>query len=151
MKVICYWFIAMAVSASAIAGELIGHPEIVDGDTIVIDGQRVRLLGMDTPEYDQEYGRDATEALTTLVAGRELRCEWSERDQYDRLLAWCYPPTNSGNWSKVSVNKAMVRQGYAAAYLQYGDQLAGTMHTAMKDCRGMWKSAGLPWCWRREQ
>jgi len=64
---------------------------VVDGDTFYLNGvkTRIRLWGVDAPEKDEPGGDEATEALATLVAGRELACEERDRDRYARIVARC--------------------------------------------------------------
>ena len=81
----------MLISTPVLAETWSGHPRIVDGDTIVLDQGRVRLLNMDGFETAQncrsdggEYpcGTEATRALITLVTGRDVRCEGDKLDRY---------------------------------------------------------------------
>ncbi|MBI4728568.1 MAG: thermonuclease family protein [Acidobacteria bacterium] len=87
---------------------------IVDGDTIrvVVGGreERVRLIGIDTPERDECFFREATEHLRSLILGRPLRMarDVSERDPYGRLLRYLWA---DGRF----VNAVMVADGYANA------------------------------------
>jgi len=94
-----------------------------DGDSITLGEERIRLRGIDAPEYTQvcqkdgtDYpcGRRAREALARLIAGKPVTCSGSERDRYDRLLAVC---TADG----VNLNRAQVEQGWAVAYGDYDD------------------------------
>jgi len=82
---------------------------VIDGDTIVIrGGERVRYIGIDTPERDEPYGRLATEANWGLVGGRLVRLETdvSDRDRYGRLLRYVYV-------RDIFVQAEMVRRGLA--------------------------------------
>ncbi|MET3660136.1 thermonuclease family protein [Aquamicrobium ahrensii] len=95
-----------------------GSAKIVDGDSIELDGQRIRLRGIDAPEYRQncvregrEYpcGRQSREALLRLTQNKTVACSGWRNDQYGRLLADC---TSGG----VDLNRAQVAQGWAVAY-----------------------------------
>lgn len=95
-----------------------GRAVIVDGDSIELGGQRIRLRGIDAPEYRQtcsrngsEYpcGRAAREALVQLTAGRAVTCSGWRNDRYGRLLADC----KAGG---VDLNSALVAAGWAVAY-----------------------------------
>jgi len=94
---------------------------VVDGDTIdvLIDGseERVRLLGIDTPETRLDdgppecYGPEATAFTTSLLpAGTAVRLERDVvgRDDYGRLLAYVYRADDG-----MLVNEELIRQGYA--------------------------------------
>ncbi|MGB3389054.1 MAG: thermonuclease family protein [Pseudaminobacter sp.] len=100
-----------------------GTATVNDGDSITLGAERIRLLGIDAPEYRQvcrrngtEYacGRQAREALVRLVASRDVACSGWERDRYGRLLAVC---TAGG----VELNRSQVEQGWAVAYGAYDE------------------------------
>jgi len=87
---------------------------VIDGDTIVIDtGQKVRYIGIDTPEvYPQAepYGKEAWEVNRHLVDGKPVRLERdvSDTDRYGRLLRYVYV-------DEIFVNAELVRLGLARA------------------------------------
>ena len=99
-------------------------PVVVDGDTLDAtdpDGEvhRIRILGIDTPEWDECGGAEATAALTELLAGITeiylVRDEsQAERDGYDRVLA--YVELADGT----DIGLALITAGNAAEYT-YGD------------------------------
>ncbi|SFT78957.1 Endonuclease YncB, thermonuclease family [Mesorhizobium sp. YR577] len=100
-----------------------GAAIVNDGDSITLGAERIRLRGIDAPEYTQtcqkdgaDYpcGRRAREALARLVAGKSVSCSGWERDRYNRLLGVC---TAGG----VDLNRAQVEQGWAVAYGDYDD------------------------------
>jgi len=75
---------------------LTGPAKVIDGDTIVVAGQLVRLHGIDAPELDQTFmwrgqemgcGAMSLAALEALIAGVKVRCEVVERDRHGRLVA----------------------------------------------------------------
>lgn len=93
---------------------------VIDGDTIELsDGNRVRYIGIDTPEMNYEKGNDkqecfAQEALRRnkeLVENQYVRLEKdiSDTDTYERLLRYVYTKEN------VFINEVLVRDGYAEA------------------------------------
>jgi len=115
---------------------------VIDGDTITIDtGQRVRYIGIDTPEIYPEreiYGSEAWQANRRLVEGKEVRLELdvSETDKYGRLLRYVYV-------GDIFVNAELVRQGLAEAKAyppdtRYQDLLEQLEREARLDGRGMW-------------
>ena len=115
---------------------------VIDGDTITIDtGQRVRYIGIDTPEIYPEreiYGSEAWQANRRLVEGKEVRLELdvSETDKYGRLLRYVYV-------GDIFVNAELVRQGLAEvkAYppdTRYQDLLEQLEREARLDGRGIW-------------
>lgn len=101
--------------------QVAGIAKINDGDSITLGTERIRLLGIDAPEYGQSCrrngaayacGREAREALARLVAGHEISCSGWERDRYGRLLAIC----KAGG---LELNRSQVEQGWAVAYGGY--------------------------------
>ena len=82
---------------------------VIDGDTIELaTGQRVRYIGIDTPEKDEYFFEEATAKNSELVLGKEVRMEKdvSETDGYGRLLRYVYV-------GDLFVNAELVRLGYA--------------------------------------
>jgi len=127
-----------------------GNAVVNDGDTITIGTERIRLRGIDAPEYDQTCtkakagyacGHQATQALQALIAGRRVSCPGWERDKYDRLLAVC---TSGG----VELNRRLVEQGWAVAYGDYSDAEA----MARRSRVGLWAGEfDRPRDWREKK
>lgn len=101
-----------------------GVVTVNDGDTLTLNGEKIRLRGIDAPEYNQtclrdgeEYpcGRRSRDALGKLIAGRSVTCSGWERDRYGRLLGNC-------SAGKDDLNEAQVARGWAVAYGDYLDQ-----------------------------
>ena len=126
--------------------------KIVDGDTISVQvagkgAQKVRLVDIDTPEHDQPYGREARQALATLVSGREVRLETHGSDDYGRLLARVFI-------GDVDVNAELVRGGAAWVFRKYSDdaELLALEREARAEKRGLWALPAServpPWQWR---
>ncbi len=128
---------------------LSGEAVINDGDSITLKGERIRLRGIDAPEYNQtcrkdgasySCGRLSREALARLAKAGPVSCAGWERDRYDRLLAVC---TAGG----VDLNRRQVEQGWAVAYGDYGDAEA----IARRQKIGLWAgSFERPRDWRVE-
>lgn len=125
-----------------------GVPVINDGDSITLGAERIRLRGIDAPEYsqtcrsgDEAYpcGRRSREALTKLVAGRQVTCTGWERDRYGRLLGEC----SAGG---IDLNRTQVETGWAVSYGDYGAEEA----IARRDRLGIWTGEfDRPREWRR--
>jgi endonuclease YncB( thermonuclease family) len=130
-----------------------GTPRIVDGDTLVIDGTRIRLHGIDAPESKQTCqhdgidwlcGQEASKALRDYVGGTDLRCERLDTDRYGRMVAKCFMPdgTDIGEW--------MVSNGWALAYRRYSKEYVDEDASAQDAKRGLWAGEFMdPWKWRR--
>lgn len=131
---------------------LVGPAKIIDGDTIVVAGEMVRLHGIDAPELDQTSlwrgehiacGMMAMAALEALTAGVTLRCVGVERDRYGRLVAKCFSPNG------VDVGRRLVLAGWAVAYRRYSRDYIDAEDKARKARRGMWRGTFTkPWEWR---
>ena len=125
-----------------------GRVTVNDGDSLTIGTERIRLRGIDAPEFDQtcrgqsgDYpcGRRSREALSALIGGRAVSCSGSQRDKYDRLLAVC--SAASGR----ELNRSQVEAGWAVAYGGYEAE----QDVARRQRVGMWAgSFDRPRDWR---
>ena len=119
---------------------------IVDGDTLVVGGEKVRLIGVDTPETRKPgtpvecFGRAATAYVTRLALGRRVRLvlDAEERDRYGRLLAYVFL-RGDGRF----VNAALVRDGYALALtvppnVRHAGTFRALQREARRERRGLW-------------
>ena len=121
---------------------------IVDGDTVHLrDGTKVRLHGIDTPERDQPYGKQATRNLDKLI-GRTVFVVERDTDRYGRLVGTLYTPEG------VNVNLEMVCNGSAWWYSRYARNnraMASCQDKAKETGAGLWAATAPlpPWEWRR--
>lgn len=67
-----------------------GRCWVIDGDTIIIGDVRLRLAGIDAPELDHPYGKQAKWALVQLCKGQVVTAHIRPELSYDRLVAECY-------------------------------------------------------------
>lgn len=124
---------------------VVGRASVVDGDTIDIGGERVRLNGVDAPESWQrcedeagkEYrcGKEAAEALDAfLSASRPTRCEFVDRDRNKRFVGICFRADGT------NVNAWMVEQGHAMDWPRYSKYAYASLQKAAHDAkRGIWR------------
>jgi micrococcal nuclease len=118
---------------------------VIDGDTIELDGgERVRLIGVDTPETVdprrpvQYFGKEASAFTRRMAEGRNLRLEQDQetRDRYGRTLAYVY--LQDGTF----LNAEIIRQGYGHAYtrfpFRYERQFVALEREARESRRGLW-------------
>lgn len=69
-----------------------GRCWVVDGDTIVIDNTHIRLAGIDAPELDHPYGKQAKWAMVQLCKGQTVTARIRPELSYDRVVAECSLP-----------------------------------------------------------
>ena len=130
--------------------ELSGIARVLDGDTIEIGTDRIRLWGVDAPEGRQTClegssrwpcGRRATQALAGRIDGRSVACE--ERDRDGRIVAVC---RHGGR----DINAWLVREGWALAFRRYSQAYVNEESVAKAARRGLWRGEFVrPWDWRR--
>ncbi len=131
------WLLA-ATAAPALT--VSGTASVIDGDTIEIHGQRIRLSGIDAPESRQlcekdgeryQCGKHAANALADRIGRRRVICRKKDIDKYDRTVAVC-------RVGKVNLNRWMVREGYAVAYRKYSKAYVADEEAAKAAKRGIW-------------
>ena len=134
------------VSLPAAGTEITGKPRVIDGDTIAIAGQRIRLHGIDSPESRQTCttdgkpwpcGKDATAALKRMIGTGQITCVGRDRDRYKRIVAVCHV-------SGVNLNSHMVRDGWALAYRRYSTDYIDDEANARDARRGMSRGKFVP-------
>ena len=136
------------------ASPLIGRARVLDGDSLEISGARIRLEGIDAPEWRQtcvdpkgqmwSCGQTAAQELRSYVGGRELTCARHGVDRYNRILATCSVPDGS------DLNAWIIRQGWAVASGDAG-HYRSEQHEAEAAKRGIWSGTFLlPREWRRQ-
>jgi micrococcal nuclease len=120
--------------------ETVAVIEVIDGDTIVVEGgYHVRYIGIDSPEIDEYYYVEAKQMNAELLDGKKVRLEKdiTDKDKYGRLLRYVYV-------DDVFVNAEMVRQGCAWAMvyppdIKYLVYLESMEKEARQLKRGFWK------------
>ena len=121
---------------------------VIDGDTVVIEGgERLRYIGMDTPESTTQhecFGDEATERNRDLVEGRvvALETDVSGRDRFGRLLRYVYV-------DGVMVNELLVLEGYATANtfppdIKYQERFLAAQTAAREAAAGLWSACVEP-------
>ncbi len=120
---------------------------VIDGDTFsTTQGEKIRLLGINTPEIRHEtspaqpYGDEAKAALLQLISGQQLRLSFDseKKDRYQRTLAHVY--RRDGLW----VNAEMIRLGLAHVYtftpnITAAAALIEAEQLAITAARNMWQ------------
>ena len=115
---------------------------VIDGDTVeLIGGDKLRLLGIDSPERGDPLYDSATSILASFVSSQAVTITYSKkrRDGYGRILGYLFVDS-------VCVNEAMLSSGMANAYL-FDDNLSDSVRirrllSAQKEAidnkRGIW-------------
>jgi endonuclease YncB( thermonuclease family) len=159
------------------ASQVVGVARVIDGDTIVISDVRIRLEGIDAPESTQACGKAAaamvpspaplpfgqpnmlgkpesptdqwacgtaaTRHLTRLIGRSEVRCDDLGPDKYGRTLGRCFA-------GSLNLNAAMVRDGYAWAYVKYSEAYIAQEAEARAARIGIWQGTAMPaWDYRK--
>lgn len=138
--------------------EYAGVARVVDGDTLHVAGERIRLIGLDACEMGQpatfanhqmNCGAWAKEQMQLLIgATGQVRCESDGRDRYDRPLGVCFA-------GQRNLNLAMLRGGYA--FLYGGNRQPADYRAAEQEARdakrGLWIFTNVsdPYDYRNQQ
>lgn len=125
-----------------------GDAVVLDGDTILLSGQKIRLEGIDAPEFSQTCtvraglyacGKEARKQLVSLAKGGTVECSGWQNDKYGRLLGTCTA-------GKTELNRQMVLSGWAVSYGSFFAEEA----TAKKALVGIWQGEfARPSEWRQ--
>jgi endonuclease YncB( thermonuclease family) len=147
-KLFLYVFLGLLVCSNSFADNL----KIVDGDTIVLNGEKIRFSGIDTPELkqtcmqgDQEVscGMSAKMLLVKKIGNNTLECISEGKDVYKRTLAECFI-------NGESLSSFLVRSGYAFAYRKYSKKFIKDEDFAKTNKLGMWAMTfQYPWDFRK--
>ena len=127
--------------------------KITDGDTIRINGEKIRFSGIDTPELRQTClkqgiqipcGIAAKQILIDKIADNKIVCIREGKDQYKRTLAECFV-------NNESLSSYLVKSGYAFAYRRYSKKFITDEDFARTNKIGMWSMEfDYPWDWRKK-
>jgi endonuclease YncB( thermonuclease family) len=111
-----------------------------DGDSLTVGQTKIRLFGIDAPEYNQTCtrggaqwgcGAEAADRLSRLVTGQQVFCMALGQDDYERTLARC-------TVGSVDVNRTMVETGFAVAFRKYSTDYVAAEDRAKAAKLGLW-------------
>jgi endonuclease YncB( thermonuclease family) len=135
--------LALVFAAGAASAGPEGRVAVIDGDTIRVGGETVRLFAIDAPELDQTCRRSEGEVwrcgtwarreVRRLFEGRRATCDPIGTDQYGRTVAICAVGGQD-------MGGVLVANGYARAYLRYSDRYLETEKAAVVAGRGIFGS-----------
>lgn len=141
------------ITALAVADpSLEGPARVIDGDTLEVNGQRIRLWGIDafeasqvcqTESHSYSCGRAATQTMEELVRNQHVRCLQKDIDRYKRVVAQCFVGTTD-------IGRALVLRGWAFDYTRYSGGFYKDVENAAHEVqRGAWHgSFQWPWDYR---
>ena len=147
-------FFCFVLSNSAQSQKLIkGKAKVIDGDTIHIGNNKIRLHGIDAPEQKQtcifegnewNCGQDATFFLSNLINRKSVNCRVNDIDQYKRLVAVCFI-------DNININQLMIISGWAIAYRYYSKDFIKEEEIAKQNKIGIWRgSFEEPYIYRKK-
>tara|TARA_Y100000310_G_C20604436_1_gene774780 strand:- start:365 stop:1072 length:708 start_codon:yes stop_codon:yes gene_type:complete len=117
---------------------------VIDGDTIQIeDGQKVRLIGINTPEKLVPFYDESKEFLRNKIENKTIVIENYGRDKYGRILGHVF-------FEKDHVNKEILSRGFGTLYYYekdlYYDSLLNSEKFARLNENGIWKKSSKEAC-----
>jgi len=148
-------FVLGAAGLVSAQNGITGVASVIDGDTIEIHGQRIRLHGIDAPESSQlcvrptgerwRCGQQASFALADQIGRATVRCERRDMDRNGRVVAACLA-------NNEDLNRWMVLNGWAVAYRRYSLDHVADEDTARRGRINIWSGDfDLPWDWRAQR
>ncbi len=118
-----------------------GKAKIIDGDTIHIGSNKIRLHGIDAPELNQNClfndkvwncGKESKKFLINFINNKKISCKLIDKDRYNRHIAICFKDT-------INLNKKIVQEGWAIAYRYYSKDFVDDEKVAKINKSGIWK------------
>jgi len=134
----------IAKSGFFVYEELYFVKDVIDGDTIELtNGEKVRLIGINAPEINEPFGKEAKEFLSKMVNGKAVKLEkdFKLKDEYGRLLAFVFV-------DNININVEIVKNGlantlYLSKLLKYSKELRKAELQAVENQIGIWKRSNI--------
>lgn len=163
--IICSIFFILTYNdvRSEVIKEISGNAQIIDGDTIKINSKKIRLYGIDAPEFKQKCkkpyltiifftftkdypcGKISTQKLQKKINNKVITCKILDIDRYKRLIGECYK-------RNLNLNSWLVSNGYAVAYRKYSKKYISNEINAKNEKKGLWQGKfEMPWDFRRKK
>ena len=145
--------ISLLISLLIYSNTIAQNVQVTDGDTIKVNGEKIRFNGIDTPELNQTCVKNgmvnpcgiiAKKILIDKIYNNKVICISEGKDQYKRTLAECFVDDES-------LSSYLVRSGYAFAYRRYSKKFIDDEDYAKSNKLGMWSMKfDYPWDWRKK-
>lgn len=144
-------FLAIVICAFPTTGghaaSVSGTAVIVDGDTLWVGSDEIRIHGIDAAETAQkcqlpkgtwDCAKAASDALAAITDGKTVTCQGSERDQYGRLIARCSTEVEP------DIGAKLVASGLAWAFVKYSADYIDLEMRPRRQKVGIWQSKTQP-------
>ena len=134
------FLILICFSAVSSGKTIFGKAKVIDGDTIHIYKNKIRLHAIDAPETNQtcnknnkvwNCGIESTKFLKKLIGKNKIECITTGKDQYNRFIGICYK-------NNLDLNSEMVLNGWAIAYRYYSMDYVEEEEVAKQQKIGIW-------------
>lgn len=152
LKFLIIYFLQISI---VFAEEQKGTPIIIDGDTIQINGVKIRLYGIDAPEAGQKCkkrnganwacGKEAIKVIVRLTKGHQVSCRGDFYDDFGRLIATC-------TTKNIEINKELVSLGMAWNFDKYSMHYKEIEKEARRKSVGVFQASTItPWEYRAKR
>jgi endonuclease YncB( thermonuclease family) len=153
--VLALLWVFSAIGPASTQQDIVGVASVIDGDTIEIHSQRIRLFGIDAPEGSQfclrpngerwRCAQQSSLALADRIGRATVRCEPRDIDRYRRVVAVCFKGAED-------LNRWVVANGWAVAYRRYSVDYVADEDAARRKRINMWSGDfEMPWDWRAQR
>lgn len=142
--------LSMMLVINLMASDVRAEVSIVDGDTFDLGDVRIRLSGIDAPEFGQQCGSwdcgvASLEALDQVIHSGTVECESLESDGYGRVIAKCMVGGKD-------IGETLVLDGLAYAFVKYSTEYVEAEKSARIGGLGIWQGDfQRPWDYRAEK
>ena len=154
-RILIFFFCPILLFATEFSARVI---RVVDGDSVNVlrlpdkEELKLRLYGIDAPEWKQAYGKESKDALKELLGpNTEISVEVLDKDRYGRLICELHLDNKD-----ISVNEWMVSKGNAWHYVKYAPDdvnLQQAQDNAINNKLGLWTiiDPTPPWEYRKNK
>lgn len=116
--------------------------KVIDGDTVVVRGQKIRLVGLDAPELKQKslegiaIGKFSQRYLAKKILGKKVHVYYQEQDKYQRILGRII-------LNGEDINRDLLFSGYAVTYWNQNLDYQKVSFQAKLQAKGIWAFKGF--------